>query len=91
MRTPRKGCRSGQAGCNGGCYPAAPYTTSRELNGYILHTQPPGIPEVPLAVSGDADPLTVNSLISRCTKLIGTGLVGSCNCGSNPLVGAGAP
>jgi hypothetical protein len=40
-------CASSQAGCNGGCYPAAPYTTSRELNGYILHTQPPGIPRSP--------------------------------------------
>jgi len=75
-------CPSNEAGCNGGCYPAAEFTTGRELNGYILHNQAPGIPEVPLADAGDADPGTVNSLTLQCARLIGSRSVGSCNCGS---------
>jgi hypothetical protein len=72
------------------CNPAAQYTTSRVLNGYILHNQTPGVPEVPLADAGDAASRTVNSLISKCAKLIGAGSGGGvCNCPTNPTIGAG--
>jgi hypothetical protein len=63
-----------------GCNPAAQYTTSRELNGYILHNQTAGPPEVPLADAGDADPVTVNSLVSKCANLTVNNKAGFCIC-----------
>jgi hypothetical protein len=68
-----------------GCNPAAPYTTSRELNGYILHTQTAGPPEVPLADAGDADPATINSLASKCASLTSNSKAGVCTCPPAPL------
>jgi hypothetical protein len=84
-------CSSTQKGCNGGCYPAVTYKTTHELNGYILHDQAllstnnsktDGIPEVPLADAGDADPQTVKGLVTQYANLIGNGaaITGFCNC-----------
>jgi len=72
------------SGCNGGCDPTnvPGYVTTRELKGYILHTQTEGIPEVPFADAGDPDATTSTYLEEQCGALIlnGTG-VGVCNCG----------
>ena len=71
------------------CNPAAAYTPTANLNGWLTHAQDvggiPGLTEVSLTDNGSADATEASFLISECADIIGNGSgKGVCNCPTQP-------
>jgi hypothetical protein len=71
------------------CNPAAAYTPTANLNGWLTHAQDvgsiPGLTEVSLTDNGAADATEASFLISECADIIGNGSgKGVCNCPTQP-------
>jgi hypothetical protein len=71
------------------CNPAAAYTPTANLNGWLTHAQDvgsiPGLTEVSLTDNGAADATEASFLISECADIVGNGSgKGVCNCPTQP-------
>jgi len=81
-------CTGHSTACNLVCDPTASpgFTASGQLNGYILHNQAvgvPDIPEVPMASedSGSDGGVTPTYLQGQCSLITSHGTTGICSCG----------